>query len=193
MTKQKYKPNPALRNVRFSPTRDKCSGSTWKADSAHEFLKSWIRPQRIEPWPQQHARVESLFVSLFQPTHRLILLPERSIDHRNLRSMRVTRTRALLQLAQQLFRFAPLAGCGVSARKVSHAGRAAPGKLQRILQFGDRLIAHSFLEVRLTQLTVRKSKIWIHFDRLKALAYRFIIRMRKNKKLRQIRVDDKRQ
>jgi hypothetical protein len=56
----------------------------------------------------------------------------------------------------------------------------------------DRYIVHVFLEVCLPELIMCESKIRVHFERLAALSYRFVIRMRKDKSLRQIRLNDKR-
>ena len=54
-------------------------------------------------------------------------------------------------------------------------------------------LVHVFFEVGLAKLIVCECKIRIHFDRLAALLYRFVIRMRKHKKLCQIGVNDERQ
>jgi len=48
------------------------------------------------------------------------------------------------------------------------------------------------LEVGLAEVIMREPKIRIHFDGLPALLYRFVIRMCKGQKLRQIGIDNKR-
>src|SRR5579862_2412113 len=48
-------------------------------------------------------------------------------------------------------------------------------------------------EVSLAQLIVCQTKIGLHFDRLTTLQYRFIVRMRKEKKFRQVSIDNERQ
>ena len=91
-----------LRNV-FETDRfgiEPPSGSAREADTVQKVFKARVRAQRIEARPQQDARVKSLFVASFEPTHGLIRLPESYIDHGNLRSMRITRVRALLQIVQ---------------------------------------------------------------------------------------------
>jgi hypothetical protein len=60
-----------------------------EADTAHEVLEARVRTERIEAWPDQDAGVEPLFVASFEPTHGLIPVPERGIDDRNLRSIRM--------------------------------------------------------------------------------------------------------
>jgi len=153
-------------------------GSTRDADTAHKVFKARVRAERIEARPQQDAWVQSLFVGCFEPIHGLISIPERCIDHGNLRGIRMTRVRALLQVAQQRYRFAPFAGYDIGARKISYACRATRGKLDRFLQFCDRFLVHVFLKVRLGELIVRESKIGIHFDRLATLSYGFVISVR---------------
>jgi hypothetical protein len=87
--------------------------------------------------------------------------------------------------------FAPLAGCCVGASEISQAGWAASGKLHRFLQFRDCVLVHLFLEVCLTQLVMCKSKIRIHLDGLAGLAYRFVVGIRNEQKLRRVGFDDR--
>src|SRR6266446_2654051 len=117
-----------------------------------KVFKARVRAERIEARPQQDAWVKSLFVAFFEPIYGLIRIPERCIDHGNLRSVRMTRVGALLQVAQQLYRVAPLAGCDIGASKISYTCRAIPRKLDRFLQFCDRFVVHVFLKVRLAEL-----------------------------------------
>jgi len=49
-----------------------------------------------------------------------------------------------------------------------------------------------FSEIRLRELIVCEGKISIHFDRLAALSYGFVIRVRQDEEFCQIGVDDKR-
>ena len=71
--------------------------------------------------------------------------------------------------------------------------RATAGQADRFLQFYDRFVVHMFLEVGLAELIMGETEIGIHFDRLAALPYRFVIEMRKDKKLCQVGVNDQRQ
>lgn len=70
-------------------SRHEMSTSTRKADTTRQVLKTRVRPQRIESRPQQDSWVESFFVASFEPTHGLIRVPKRGVDHGNLRSMRI--------------------------------------------------------------------------------------------------------
>src|SRR5450432_1644295 len=108
----------AFLNTRFA-------ASTWQADMAQKGIEARVRAERIKPWPQQHARIKSLFVAFFEPGHRLILIAQSRIYHGNFRAMRITRAGALLQIGKQFLCFGPLADCGVGARKICHACRAA--------------------------------------------------------------------
>ena len=65
--------------------------SITEAGTAFEVLKSRVRTKRIEAWSDQDAGVEPLFVAFFEPTHRLIGIPERDVDDGNLRSIRLAR------------------------------------------------------------------------------------------------------
>ena len=158
----------------------------------HKALKSGVGAERIEARSQQNTRIKSLCVAFFKPIHGLIHISERCIDHGNLRSIRMARIGALLQLVQQFYRFAPLAGCGIGASKIGYACRATSRKVDRLLQFCDRFIGHVFLKVGLSELIMRQGKIGIHFDRLAALSYGFVIRVGDDKELCQIGVNDKR-
>src|SRR5580693_492243 len=146
----------------------------------HKILEARVRAERIEAWPPEDARVKSLLVAFFKPIHGLIPISERYVDHGNLRSKRSVRTRAPLQIAEELFRFAPSAGCGVGASKICYTCGAAPGKVDRFFEFCDCRLVHLFLEVCLAELVMGESKIRVHFDGLAALSDRFVIVMRKD-------------
>jgi hypothetical protein len=76
------------------------SASTWEADTANEVLKAGVQAERIKARPQQDSGVKALLVAFFEPIHRLIAIAESCIDHGKLRGMRITKVRALLQIAQ---------------------------------------------------------------------------------------------
>jgi len=59
--------------------------------------------------------------SRFEALVRRIGFPEGCIDHGNFRCIRIARRRAILQIAQQLDRFALLARRDVRASEVGHA------------------------------------------------------------------------
>jgi len=71
-----------------------------EADTAHEVFKAWVRPERIEARSDEDAGIEPLLVTSFEPTHGLIRVTERRVDCGNLRSQRLARARALLQIVQ---------------------------------------------------------------------------------------------
>src|ERR1700747_434469 len=96
------------------------------------------------------------------------------------------------QVAQQAYRFAPLARCDKGASKISYACRATSRELDRFSQFRDRFIVHVLLKIRLGELIMCQCKIGIHFDRLAALSYRFVVRVGADEELCQIGVNDKR-
>ena len=50
-----------------------------------KFLKARIRAQRIKARSQEHTRIESFFITLFKPRHRLILIAQGCIDRGNFR------------------------------------------------------------------------------------------------------------
>src|ERR1700752_2385826 len=65
--------------------------------------------------------------------------------------------------------------------------------MHRLSEFRNRWLVHPFLEVCLSQLIMRESKVGIHVDRLAALFYRLVVGMHKEKKLCQVGVDNERQ
>lgn len=81
--------------------RTRTEGSWIEPNPSFKILESPVGTERIEPGPQEDARVESLFVTRLEPCHRLIVVAKRRIDHGNLRSIRIAGTRARLQIAQQ--------------------------------------------------------------------------------------------
>lgn len=52
-----------------------------EADPTHEVFKARIRAEWIEAWADQDARIEAFFVTFLQPTHGLIHITERCINH----------------------------------------------------------------------------------------------------------------
>src|SRR5690349_10667053 len=99
-------------------------------------MESRITAQRIKTRPQEDAGVETLFIALLQPRHRLIVVAERRIDDGNLRGIRVG-PRALLQIVQKVYRFVSPARYGEGAGEIRGARRAACGQLERFLEFHD--------------------------------------------------------
>src|SRR6476620_12085443 len=67
------------------------TGLLRESAAAHEILETRVRSERIEAWSDQDARVEPLFVAFLEPTHRLIRIPERRVDHGDFRSKRLAR------------------------------------------------------------------------------------------------------
>ena len=57
----------------------------------HKVLKARIGAERVEAGPQQDTPIKSIFVAFFEPIHGLIRIPERCVDHGNLRTIRMTR------------------------------------------------------------------------------------------------------
>ena len=72
-----------------------------------EILKLSVGAKRIQARPQEDAGVESLFVALLEPHHRLLGVTERRIDDRDLCRIRITGPRAFLQVAENLLGFVP--------------------------------------------------------------------------------------
>ena len=58
-----------------------------EADAAQKVSKADVRTKRIEAWPKQHSRIESLLVALFEPIHGSILVAKSCVDHGNFRGV----------------------------------------------------------------------------------------------------------
>src|SRR5690349_17259437 len=54
--------------------------SSIESNAVFEVAESGIGAERIEAGPQQDAGVESLFIALVEPCHRLVVVAERRID-----------------------------------------------------------------------------------------------------------------
>jgi len=65
--------------------------SPGKANAAQKVLEARVGAEGIEARPEQDAGVKSLFEAFFEPSHGLICISERCVDHGNLRSIRITR------------------------------------------------------------------------------------------------------
>ena len=61
--------------------RDVHCGSPIETNAAQKVLEPWIGAKRVEAWPLEHARIKSLVVTFFEPTHRFVLVTERGVDH----------------------------------------------------------------------------------------------------------------
>src|ERR1700758_2836449 len=72
-----------------SPLHKRRQLSPGKANVAQKALEARVGAEGIEAWPEQDARGESFFEAFFEPTHGLILISERRIDHGNLRRIRI--------------------------------------------------------------------------------------------------------
>jgi hypothetical protein len=64
-------------------------GSMRQPHKAHKLFEPWIRAERIEARPLQHAWIKSLFVAFPEPIHGLIGFAKSCVDHRNLHSKRM--------------------------------------------------------------------------------------------------------
>src|ERR1700730_9976937 len=56
--------------------------SSREANAAQKLLESSVGPQRIEGRSQQNGRVESRFITLVQPDHRLVPIAQSNISGR---------------------------------------------------------------------------------------------------------------
>src|SRR5262249_47134342 len=92
--------NAILHQESLSRSLIKFLDSTRETNTAHKNLKARVRAERIEARPQQDAWIKALFVGFFEPIHRLIVIAESGIHHGNLRGIRITRVRVLLQFTQ---------------------------------------------------------------------------------------------
>src|SRR5690349_12192980 len=91
--------------------------SSIAADASFKCLEARIGAERLKPWPQEDARVESLTIGAVEPRHRLIQVSERRIDHRDFRCVRIAAPR-VLQVAQHFEGFVCAAGSRVRTSKI---------------------------------------------------------------------------
>jgi hypothetical protein len=70
-------------------------------DAPEEIGEPRVAAERIEPGPQEHARIEALRLAAFEPHHCLIPIAERGVDNGYFRGIGVRGARALSQVFEQ--------------------------------------------------------------------------------------------
>ena len=58
------------------PSVQEPAGSVFETNASQEILEPRIGAERIETWSQEDARIKSLFIAFFEPSHRLIPIPK---------------------------------------------------------------------------------------------------------------------
>jgi hypothetical protein len=124
--------------------------SRWEADTALEILESSVGPQRIKGRAQQDGRLESRFIGLVQPDHRLVLIAKSHIDQRDIGTGRRVLIMPGLQVVDYFYCLFRPSRYGINKGEIGVEGPTVSGKLDRSLKLRDGFIVHVLLFERLT-------------------------------------------